>query len=148
MRPIWLVVFVPVLSAQVVPGKYIVELASPPAVSVHARSAVRAEQARMRPSIEGLGARVVSSIELVANAFIVELPDDDAPRLMRHPGVRRVTPVPMMRASLDHALPLLKVPEAWNALGGISRAGAGIKIGIIDSGISPTHPAFQDDSLT
>ena len=148
MRPIWLVVFVPVLSAQVVPGKYIVELASPPAVSVHARSAVRAEQARMRPSIEGLGARVVSSIELVANALIVEIADDDAPRLMRHPGVRRVTPVPMMRASLDHALPLLKVPEAWNALGGISRAGAGIKIGIIDSGISPNHPAFQDDSLT
>jgi subtilisin family serine protease len=30
----------------------------------------------------------------------------------------------------------------------MSNAGAGIKIGIIDSGISNTHPAFQDPSLT
>ncbi len=33
-------------------------------------------------------------------------------------------------------------------MGGVSNAGAGIKIGIIDSGIDQTHPAFQDKSLT
>jgi minor extracellular serine protease Vpr len=148
MKAIWFLVWLPVLSAQVVPGKYIVELAGSPAVSTHNRAPVRAAQARMRPSIEGLGARVVASFDLVSNAFVVEIPDADAPRLARHPGVARVTPVPVAHASLDHALPLLHVPEAWAAIGGLSNAGAGVKIGIIDSGISPTHPAFQDSSLT
>src|SRR5207248_2522701 len=36
----------------------------------------------------------------------------------------------------------------WSALGGVSSAGAGIKIGIIDSGIDQSHPGFQDASLT
>jgi subtilisin family serine protease len=148
MKPIWFLLWIPALSAQVVPGKYIVELAGAPAASVHARQPVRAEQARMRPSIESLGARVVASVDLVANALIVEIPDALAPRLQRQPGVKRVTPVPVMHATLDHALPLIKVPDAWTAIGGISKAGAGIKIAIIDSGIVVTHPAFQDDSLS
>jgi subtilisin family serine protease len=148
MKPIWFLLFIPVLSAQVVPDKYIVELAGPPAASVRVRGTVRAEQARIRPSLESLGAKVSASLDLVANALVVEIPDAMAPRLARMPGVRRVTPVPLMRASLDHALPLMKVPDAWAAIGGISKAGAGIKIGIIDSGIAVTHPAFQDDSLS
>src|SRR5262249_46299449 len=148
MKALWFLVWVPVLSAQVVPGKYIVEMAGSPAVSIHNRAPVRAAQARMRPSIESLGARVVGSLDLVSNAFVVEIPDADAPRLARHPGVVRVTPVPVAHASLDHALPLLHVPEAWAAIGGLSNAGSGVKIGIIDSGISPTHLAFYDNSLT
>jgi minor extracellular serine protease Vpr len=148
MKAIWFLILVPVLSAQVVPGKYIVELAGSPAVSVRNRAPVRTAQARMRPSIESLGARVVASLDLVSNAFVVEIPDADAPRLARHPGVARVTPVPLAHASLDHALPLLRVPEAWAAIGGLSNAGAGVKIGIIDSGVSPSHLAFQDSSLT
>jgi subtilisin family serine protease len=147
MKPIWWLFLVPALSAQVVPGKYIVELAGSPAASVGARAAVRAGHARVRPAIESAGAKVVASVDLVANALIVEIPDALAPRLARQPGVARVTPVPLMRASLDHALPLLKVPDAWAAIGGMSKAGAGIKIGIIDSGISAAHPAFQDGSL-
>ena len=47
---------------------------------------------------------------------------------------------------LDHALPLHKVPDAWNMVG-IDNAGAGIKIGIIDTGIDSGHPGFQDPSL-
>ena len=38
-------------------------------------------------------------------------------------------------------------PRHGLALGGVQNAGAGIKIAIIDTGIDPTHPAFQDASL-
>src|SRR6185437_5287211 len=34
-----------------------------------------------------------------------------------------------------------------NALGGITNAGLGMKIGVLDSGIDQSHPAFQDASL-
>ena len=36
---------------------------------------------------------------------------------------------------------------AWDLVGGQSKAGAGIKIGILDTGIDQTHAAFQDSSL-
>jgi subtilisin family serine protease len=161
MLRFWLVFWAPVLAAQVVPGKYIVELAGEPAAAMAARLSgarldgalqvrplVRAEQARLRPQIEAMGGRVAGSADIVANALIVEIPDAGAPRLAQLPGVLRVSPVPLMHASLDRALPLLQVSDAWTILGGISNAGAGIKIGIIDSGITATHPGFQDSSLT
>jgi subtilisin family serine protease len=54
-------------------------------------------------------------------------------------AVRRVQPL------LNRALPLHKVPEAWNTLPlGQNSAGAGIKIGMIDTGIDVNHPAFSD----
>src|ERR1700686_11566 len=48
---------------------------------------------------------------------------------------------------LNRANQLLNGPAAWNGLGGIPNAGAGMKIAIIDTGIDQTHPAFQDSSL-
>src|SRR5205823_7380968 len=36
---------------------------------------------------------------------------------------------------------------AWARIGGKDHAGAGIKIGILDTGISPDHAAFQDPAL-
>jgi minor extracellular serine protease Vpr len=53
----------------------------------------------------------------------------------------------MLHANLDHALPLLHVPQAWALAGGMSKAGLGMKIGILDTGITPGHPAFQDPTL-
>ncbi len=58
-----------------------------------------------------------------------------------------IYPVHVYEATLDHALPLHQVPQAWAMIGGQSNAGAGIKIGILDTGISPHHAAFQDSTL-
>ena len=41
----------------------------------------------------------------------------------------------------------MNAPAAWSLVGGQSKAGAGIKIGILDTGIDQNHPAFQDSSL-
>ena len=50
-----------------------------------------------------------------------------------------------MRPVLNHALPLHKVPDAWNLLPlGQNGAGAGIKIGMIDTGVDVNNPAFSD----
>src|SRR5205085_6299870 len=64
------------------------------------------------------------------------------------PGVSYVVPVAKARPTLDRAVGLMNVPGAWSALGGASQAGAGMKIGIIDSGIDQNHPGFQDATLT
>ena len=59
-----------------------------------------------------------------------------------------VVRVPRLRRNLDRALDLMNVTAAWNQVNGATNAGAGIKIGIIDSGIDQNHPGFQDSSLT
>ena len=56
-------------------------------------------------------------------------------------------PVYEYHSDLDHALPVHQVPEAWARIGRQDKAGAGVKIGILDTGITPSHPGFQDSSL-
>ena len=149
------------LSAATVPGRYIVELSTEP-VAAHVKSMgkrglrsqaadaqrtrIRSEHDRARAALSANQATVLDSMDTVINALVVAAPDGQGPALARVPGVKRVRPERLFKIVLDHALPLHKVPEAWNAVG-IDNAGAGMKIGIIDTGIDASHPAFQDPSL-
>src|SRR5260370_6721720 len=47
----------------------------------------------------------------------------------------------------SRATQLMNAPAAWNALGGMQNAGAGMKIAILDTGIDQNHASFQDSSL-
>jgi minor extracellular serine protease Vpr len=147
--------------AQVVPGRYVLELSQDPAAvaayqagaRVAAREAafaarragVRQTQMSARAAVAAHGGRVVESMDTVLNALIVEIPDARASELMQIPGALQLHPVHRVRPFLNHALPLHKVPDAWNLLPlGQNSAGAGIKIGMIDTGIDITNAAFSD----
>ena len=91
---------------------------------------------------------VSSSNQLLVNAIFVSANPETAAELRQIPGVAHVVPTPPLYMDLDTALDLTNVSTAWSAVGGASNAGAGIKIGIIDSGIDQNHPGFQDPSLT
>ena len=158
-----LLAFAPALLAEKVPGRYIVELTTEPvsehvarlpgrarlesaAASAHRRR-VRSEQQQVRRQLEQRQARVLESIDTVANALFVEAPEDAAARLASVPGVKRVLPVRKFHMLLDRAVLLHKVADAWNQIGS-DRAGEGVKVAIIDSGIETSHPGFQDPALT
>ncbi len=81
------------------------------------------------------------------NALIVKLPSEDSAALATVPGVKRIYPVRKVKKALNRALALHSVPQAWTMVGGEDKAGAGVKIAILDTGITPTHPGFQDASL-
>jgi uncharacterized protein (TIGR03437 family) len=51
------------------------------------------------------------------------------------------------RLGLNRAAALVNASAAWNVVGGVGTAGAGVKIAILDSGIDQTHAAFQDATL-
>ncbi|MCC6857242.1 MAG: S8 family serine peptidase [Bryobacterales bacterium] len=148
---------------ETVPGRYIVELEGEPAAArmmaaggktpaIRSAAAgqrlaeIRAQHRRMRPLIEQAQGQVTGSLETVANALLVRIPDAGAARLASIPGVRRVHQARKMYLLLDHALPLHRVPEVWARIGQ-ENAGRGIKIGIIDTGIDISHPGMQDASL-
>jgi minor extracellular serine protease Vpr len=44
----------------------------------------------------------------------------------------------------DPDLALINALAAWNQVGGPANAGAGVKVGIIDTGIDTSHPCFND----
>ena len=143
--------------AQVVPGRYVVELEGPAlgadvrtkgrAALAGRRAVLRTEQARLKRQIQQNQGMVLGSVENLMNALLVSIPGQDAAALASLRGVKAVYPVHQYQLLLDHALPLHQVPEAWAPLGGQNQAGAGVKIAVVDSGISPDHPAFQDPAL-
>src|SRR5712691_10896149 len=108
---------------------------------------LRSEQRQVRKKLEDLGAKVLDSTEAISNSLIVEMPDELAAKAAAIPGVKRVRKAQTYKPMLEHALPLHKVPEAWNRVG-VDKAGLGIKIAIIDSGIEISHPGMQDSTLS
>ncbi len=150
------------------PGLYVVELEGRPAIeraAAEARQArggripragqgwakhagaVRGEQERLRQRLEQRGAQALRGVSLAANALIVEMDEEQAESLAGLPGVRRVRPAREFRMTLDAALPLHRVREAWELAGGESRAGEGVRIAILDSGVEAAHPALRAEDM-
>ena len=109
---------------------------------------IRDTQAGVLAELKRRNVQVESADQILVNAVFVAATRETAAQLRDIPGVVHVVPVPRLHLELDRALNLENVPAAWSTLGGASNAGAGIKIGIIDTGIDQNHPGFQDTSLT
>lgn len=162
----WLLVLVLLLagclpvSAEVVSGRYILELSTAPvaahvasqgrkvamksALAAQYRLQVRAQQTRVKALLPA-DTSVLDSADTIGNLLFVK--GGDATQLAAIPGVLKVHPVRSFHRTLDRAVVVDKVVEAWNQLGSAG-AGAGVKIAIIDSGIDAAHAGFQDSSLT
>jgi len=106
-----------------------------------AQSGLLAELQRRKVAIQG-------STQSLVNAILVQTTPEVAAQLLQLPGVVHVVRVPRLHRDLDKALALENVTAAWSLVGGAANAGAGIKIGIIDTGIDQNHAGFQDSSLT
>jgi minor extracellular serine protease Vpr len=138
------------LSAQVVPDWFVLELSEPPVGRTRGTRRVAASQAGVRAAMRArLGARVEVKefTEVVMNSLIVRSSASES-ELAALPGVRKVWPVYEIHPELDRVVGLLGVTKAWESVGGSDRAGAGMKIAILDSGMDLQHPAFRGDTMT
>ena len=104
-------------------------------------------QSSVHQELARRGVPVISSVSEVLNAVFVSATPDRIAELEAIPGVIGVRPMRQMHLTLNKATQLMNAPVAWNLVGGQSKAGAGIKIGILDTGIDQNHAAFQDSSL-
>lgn len=112
-----------------------------------ARSRVESAQALVRNELAARNIRITGAATDVLNAIFVAAPSNRVADLQSIPGVTAVIPLRKRKMLLNDATQLMNGPAAWNIVGGLSNAGAGIKIGILDTGIDQTHPMFQDNSL-
>src|ERR1051325_10757626 len=111
------------------------------------RQSIVAAQRRLTQDFARRRIAVLGSTQVLLNAIFVRIPVARVSEIRALAGVRSVTPLPHVHRHLDQAGPLLGIPDSWNSLGGPPNAGAGGQIGILDTGIDNTHPAFQDSSL-
>ena len=171
VRAILLALLAAALSAAIIPGHYVVELSTPSiseqtfgrapaggkasgnrawlasAATDSNRRRLRGEQQLMRAQLEQRHARVLGAVETVANAVFVELTGEDALTELRAlPGVKRVVPMREFHRVMDRVVQVHKVADAWAQIGG-DRAGQGIKVAVIDTGVEVSHPAFQDSAM-
>ncbi len=93
-------------------------------------------------------AQVVTQIQVVANAVAVVPNGATAAAIAKGPFVARVDTSVLFHPSMDVSFSLINAPALWAQLGSQSNAGAGIKVGIIDTGIDFGHPFLTDNTLT
>ena len=93
-------------------------------------------------------AQVMAEFEIVVNGVAINPMGATATALAKGPDVADVSSSYLRHRTMDVSIGLINARTLW-ALepGGTSNAGAGIKIGIIDTGIDETHLFLTDASL-
>src|SRR6266496_1443072 len=88
-------------------------------------------------------ARITSEYDVSLNAVAVELNGTPLQTIAAAPMVERAEYNALYHPTLSETYKIINATDAWTAAGGRSVAGAGIKIGDIDTGIDETHPFFD-----
>jgi len=96
----------------------------------------------------GLLAQVIREYDTVLNGVAVQLNGASLDSLKAGPGVSLVEPSLTYAPTMNRSVGVISAPAAWTAVGGVANAGAGIKIGVLDTGIDQTHPFLTDNTLT
>jgi len=92
--------------------------------------------------------QVVDEYSIVMNAIAVQLNGNAMKAILNAPGAGFVSGDYLYHLDMNRSPALIGAPTLWAANGGQGNAGAGVKIGIIDTGIDQTHPFLTDNSLT
>ncbi|HET8652971.1 MAG TPA: S8 family serine peptidase [Gaiellaceae bacterium] len=111
--------------------------------ALHRLTRIRAEQEQVAGRIADAlpEARIRWRYRIVLNGLAVVLPARAVPRLERVDGVTAVHESSRYRAQLDRSPTAIGAPTLWGP--GLSTAGQGVKIAIIDDGIDQRHPFFD-----
>ncbi len=120
---------------------------APVAVARTGRARVLESQNGMRRNFSRMKVREMGTTQTLVNAVFIEASEEQAQAMRSMPGVKYVQRLRKYKRLDQPAADLVRAQAAWNVVGGADNAGAGVKIGILDSGIDHTHPALQDPSL-
>src|SRR5437667_588111 len=88
-------------------------------------------------------AKITSEYDISLNAVAVQLNGTSLEAIAGAPMVQQVQYNVLYHPNLSESYKIINASDAWAAAGGRSVAGAGIKIGDIDTGIDDTHPFFD-----
>lgn len=90
------------------------------------------------------GGKVIHRYSQVFHGISVVTSSDTVDAIASMSGVTGVYPDELMHLDTDVTPGFIGAPSVWNALGGQGKAGEGVVVGVLDSGIWPEHPSFSD----
>ncbi|HWP63690.1 MAG TPA: S8 family serine peptidase [Candidatus Binatia bacterium] len=88
-------------------------------------------------------AKITSEYFTVLNGVAVSLNGAAIGKLRQNADVLTVEYNALYRPLMSESYKLIEASGAWTAAGGRANAGAGVKVGVIDTGIDPDHPFFD-----
>ncbi|GJP71950.1 hypothetical protein CLOP_g2734 [Closterium sp. NIES-67] len=119
-----------------------------PAVRAFKQLLQRMQQAVVQDSGVDAG-KVVYSFKHASNGFSATLTPAQVQRMKRHPSVASVTRARVVRPATTDSYKFLGLPDSlWAAAGSPSDAGDGMVVGIVDTGVWPEHPSFDDTGFS
>ncbi len=89
-------------------------------------------------------ARVAHSFKAAMNGMAIVVPESRVSALAALPGVAAIYEDKLLQPTTDASPAFIGAPALWNKLGGQAKAGEGVVIGVIDTGIWPEHPSLVD----
>lgn len=93
-------------------------------------------------------AKVTSEFYTVLNGVAVKLNGNAIGKLAANSDVVSVEYNALYQPSMTTSVNIIDAIGAWQQAGGRGDAGAGVKVGVIDSGINETHPFFDPTGFT
>ncbi|XP_010317342.2 subtilisin-like protease 4 [Solanum lycopersicum] len=93
-----------------------------------------------------LSSRIIYSYRHVFNGFAAMLSSDEVKMMETQPGFVSARPQRVLQLHTTHSPSFLGLHQnvgLWNA----SNSGKGVIIGLLDSGINPNHPSFNDHGM-
>jgi minor extracellular serine protease Vpr len=103
------------------------------------RQQLRAQQDALHGQLAQAGAKIIGQMQDAYNGIQVIVPDKNLAQLASLPNVVAIHAVPTFKPANIHGVPFIGAPQAWQNTGA---TGAGVKVGIIDTGIDYTHADF------
>lgn len=103
------------------------------------RQQLAAQQDQLHGQLANANAQVVGQMQDAYNGIQVTVPESNIVELASLPGVIAIHSVQTFEPSNVNGVPFVGAPQAWQSFG---LTGAGIKVGIIDTGIDYTHADF------
>ncbi len=105
---------------------------------------------RQKDIASSVGAKIEYSYTLALNGFSAELTAAQAMQLSRNKNVVGIAPDELRHVTAESSTAFLGLegPDGvWASLGGTDKAGAGVVVGMLDTGIAPENPSFAGDPL-
>lgn len=91
--------------------------------------------------------KTLRRFDTLLNGMEISASAEQITHIKAMPEVAQVYPVKMRYLNLDASHNTIQLQAAWEAVGGQSEAGKGIKIAIVDTGIRNGNPMFDDSGI-
>jgi subtilisin family serine protease len=88
--------------------------------------------------------KVLAHYDLVFGGVSMLVRPDEVAGLTRTSGVAAVLPDRVEQPQTDVSPAFIGAGVLWQSLGGQSKAGEGVIVGVLDTGVWPEHPSFSD----